>query len=184
VKPPQPADLWKVVGYPQSNTVDFVADVGPEKIHRRGLYTFWKRTSPPPQLNILDAPSREACLARRERTNTPLQALLLMNEPQYMEAARHFAERIVHQKLDSPRDRVAWAFEQATMRQPLPDELNELLAATRDFKAVYAADVDAARKLIAATGAPSNKLNDITDLAAWTMTANLLLNLDEVITKE
>ena len=88
VKPPQPAGLWEAVAYTDSNTAHFKADTGAEKVHRRSLYTFWKRTSPPPQMTTFDAPSREACQVRRERTNTPLQALLLMNEPQFIEAAR------------------------------------------------------------------------------------------------
>ncbi len=88
VKPPQPSGLWEAVGYTASNTAKFVADRGPEKVHRRSLYIFWKRTSAPPQMTTFDAPSREACTVRRERTNTPLQALLLMNEPQMIEASR------------------------------------------------------------------------------------------------
>ena len=88
VKPPQPAGLWEAVGYTDSNTARFTADIGAEKVHRRSLYTFWKRTSPPPQMTALDAPSRESCQVRRERTNTPLQALLLLNEPQMVEASR------------------------------------------------------------------------------------------------
>ena len=88
VKPPQPSGLWEAVGYTDSNTARFTADNGAEKVHRRSLYTFWKRTSPPPQMTTLDAPSREACQVRRERTNTPLQALLLLNEPQFVEASR------------------------------------------------------------------------------------------------
>ncbi len=88
VKPPQPDGLWFAVGYSGSNTVRFQADVDPEKTHRRTLYTFIKRTSPPPELSTFDGPSRESCVVRRERTNTPLQALLLFNDPQYVEAAR------------------------------------------------------------------------------------------------
>ncbi|MYB01567.1 DUF1553 domain-containing protein, partial [Candidatus Poribacteria bacterium] len=95
VKPPQPDGLWKAVGFTGSNTDTFVKDTGADKVYRRSLYTFWKRTAPPPQMNILDAPSREACTIRRERTNTPMQALMLMNDPQFFEAARAFAERTV-----------------------------------------------------------------------------------------
>ncbi len=184
VKPPQPSDLWKVVGYPESNTVDFVPDVSPDKIYRRSMYTFWKRTAPPPQMSTFDAPSRESCIARRERTNTPLQALLLMNEPQYMEAARRFAERILLEALRSPRERAAWAFEQATMRPPDADELFELVAALNDFQATYQANTDAAQKLIESTGSPLNQSTDAVTLATWTMMSNLLLNLDEMVNKE
>src|SRR5205807_617494 len=97
VKPPQPRGLWEAVAYVGSNTGIFSPDSGFEKVHRRSLYTFWKRTSPPPQMNALDAPSREACTVRRERTNTPLQALLMMNERQFVEAARALAERTMRE---------------------------------------------------------------------------------------
>ena len=133
VKPPQPDGLWSAVGLSSSDTVRFEQDHGPEKVHRRSLYTFWKRTSPPPQMSTFDAPSREACILRRERTNTPLQALMLMNDPQYMEAARHFAERIMHVDASLPEQRISWAFEQATMRLPAEHEVEELLAAYNLF---------------------------------------------------
>ena len=110
VKPPQPAGLWEAVAYTDSNTAHFTADTGAEKVHRRSLYTFWKRTSPPPQMTTFDAPSREACQVRRERTNTPLQALLLMNEPQFVEAARALAERTLREGGPTTDDRLTYMF--------------------------------------------------------------------------
>ncbi len=94
VKPPQPEGLWKIVAMPSSYPNVFEADTG-EKIYRRSVYTFWKRGLPPPQMTIFDAPTRESCIARRERTNTPLQALLLMNEEQHFAAAMHYAKSLL-----------------------------------------------------------------------------------------
>ena len=184
VKPPQPDGLWRAVGLYESDTVQFEQDHGTDKVHRRSLYTFWKRTSPPPQMGIFDAPSRESCTVRRERTNTPLQALLLMNDPQYMEAARHFAERILHAKASSPKQRIRWAFEQATLRLPAEPEVEELLAAYHDLLANYSADQVAAKAVIDVGEFPPDDQLTPTELATWTMVASLLLNLDEVITKE
>ena len=127
VKPPQPGGLWKAVGFTGSNTDTFVKDTGADKIYRRSLYTFWKRTAPPPQMNILDAPSREACTIRRERTNTPMQALMLMNDPQFVEAARVFAERTLKAGGETPEERIAFMFEIATAREPKPSEAALLL---------------------------------------------------------
>ncbi len=118
VKPPQPAGLWEAVGYSGSNTVRFVADHGVEKVHRRSLYTFWKRTSAPPQMTTFDAPSRESCTVRRERTNTPLQALLLMNEPQLVEASRALAERTLRDAGPTNQDRLTHMFRLVTARCP------------------------------------------------------------------
>ena len=127
------AGLWEAVGYTDSNTAHFTADNGAEKVHRRSLYTFWKRTSPPPQMTTFDAPSREACLVRRERTNTPLQALLLLNEPQFVEAARALAERTLREAGPTTEERLAYMFRLATSRRPTPKELAELNTAFQDF---------------------------------------------------
>ena len=183
VKPPQPDGLWKAVGFTGSNTDTFVQDTGPEKVYRRSLYTFWKRTAPPPQMNILDAPSREACTIRRERTNTPMQALMLMNDPQFFEAARAFAERAIKESDETPEARLGYLFEAATARLPKPVEAELLL---KTFQAHYQeleADPEAAKALITiGESTPDETLNAV-EVAAWTMIANLILNLDEVLNK-
>jgi mono/diheme cytochrome c family protein len=182
-KPPQPSGLWEAVGYTSSNTAKFVADKGHEKVHRRSLYIFWKRTSPPPMMTIADAPSREACIVRRERTNTPLQALLLLNEPQYVEAARAFAERAMKQGGVKPEERIAFLFKRATARTPDAREMSVLLEAYQTHLAKYQKDVEKAKKLIAGGEAKVDVSLNASELAAWTMIANLLLNLDEVLNK-
>jgi mono/diheme cytochrome c family protein len=183
VKPPQPAGLWEAVGYVTSNTAHFVADTGHEKVHRRSLYTFWKRTSPPPQMTTFDAPSRESCVVRRERTNTPLQALLLLNETQYVECARVLAERTLREGGASPEAKATYLFRLAAARAPDPRELAELVAAYRDHLSTYTNDVKAAQKLIAVGETKPDATLNPSELAAWTMVGNLVLNLDEVINK-
>ncbi len=183
VKPPQPRGLWEAVGYTGSNTMHFVADTGQEKVHRRSLYTFWKRTSPPPQMSILDAPSREACTVRRERTDTPLQALLLLNERQFVEAARALAEKTMREGGTTPEARLTYMFRRATARRPDVREVFELAAAYHHLLAKYTRDVKAARELIAVGERKPDPALNPSELAAWTMVANLVLNLDEVINK-
>jgi hypothetical protein len=183
VKPPQPPGIWEAVAYTGSNTAKFAADTGHEKVHRRSLYIFWKRTAPPPQMTTFDAPSREFCTPRRERTNTPLQALLLMNETQYVEAARALAQRSLREGGPRIEDRLAYLFRLATSRRPDARELAELVALYKDNLATYTRDVEAARKLInVGETKPDTALNP-SELAALTMVGNLVLNLDEVITK-
>ncbi|MBI1373560.1 MAG: DUF1553 domain-containing protein [Phycisphaera sp.] len=183
VKPPQPSGLWQAVGYSSSNTAHFKADTGDDKVHRRSVYTFWKRTSPPPQMTTFDAPDRESCTVRRERTNTPLQALLLMNDPQFVEASRAFAERVMHEVGDDPVARAAHMFHLATARQPSAIELETLVATYRDHLATYTRDIEGAAKLVTVGESKSDEKLDVSQLAAWTMVANLVLNLDEVLNK-
>jgi len=183
VKPPQPAGLWEAVGYVTSNTANFTADTGIEKVHRRSLYTFWKRTAPPPQMNAFDAPSREACTVRRERTDTPMQALLLLNEKQYVECARALAGRTLRESSGTTEARLGYLFRLATARKPDAKELAELVSLYQENLATYTGDVESAKKLIAVGETkPDTKFNP-TELAAWTMIANLVLNLDEVLNK-
>ncbi|MFO0892043.1 MAG: PSD1 and planctomycete cytochrome C domain-containing protein [Isosphaeraceae bacterium] len=183
VKPPQPSGLWEAVGYTDSNTARFTADTGIEKVHRRSLYTFWKRTSPPPQMTTLDAPSREACLVRRERTNTPLQALLMMNEPQFVEASRTLAQRVLREAGPTTDDRLTTMFRMATSRRPDAKDLAELNSALNDFLAHYAKDAAAAGELIGIGETKPDPRFTAGELAAWTMIGNVILNLDEVMTK-
>ncbi|MBK8975874.1 MAG: PSD1 domain-containing protein [Planctomycetes bacterium] len=183
VKPPQPDGLWEAVAYVGSNTQKFVADTEPAKVHRRSLYTFWKRTAPPPQMSVLDAPSRESCRVRRERTNTPLQALLLMNDPQYVECARALAERILREGGGDDRARATHGLRIATARLDVDAAdvaaVARLAVAEREH---FAAAPDAARTLIGIGATPPAADLDPVELAAWTVAANLLLNLDQVVT--
>ncbi|HVX63413.1 MAG TPA: DUF1549 and DUF1553 domain-containing protein, partial [Pirellulales bacterium] len=183
VKPYQPDGLWKAVGFVGSNTSNFKQDAG-DALYRRSLYTFWKRTSPPPSLTTFDAPSRETCTVRRARTNTPLQALVLMNDTQYVEAARLLAERMMTEGGAAPEEQITYAFRLATARRPAADELTLLVGALNAYLADYQAQPEAAVKLLAVGDSKRNESLDAGQLAARTMVANLILNLDETITKE
>ncbi len=181
VRPYQPAGIWEAVGYTTSNTAKYTQDHG-EALYRRSLYLFWKRTAPPPTMITFDAPSREKCWARRERTNTPLQALLTMNDPQYVEAARHLGYRLLHQGGTTDAERLRLGFRLVTARVPTEREctiLEENLAAQR---ARYTANPEAAKKLLAVGESPVPTDVPAPELAAYTMMANLLLNLDEALT--
>ena len=180
VKPPQPAGLWEAVGYTSSNTARFAPDRGSDKVHRRSLYTFWKRTSPPPQMTALDAPSRESCTVRRERTNTPLQALLLMNETQFVEASRAVAERAL---AEGGSDPIGYLFKLAASR-PATEEEREILKKSYDaFLTTFEREPARAAQLLAIGETKANPKLATTKLAAMTLVANTVLNLDEVLTK-
>jgi hypothetical protein len=181
VRPYQPGDLWKVVAYPTSNTASFVQDTG-SKLDRRSLYTFWKRTAPPPSMALFDAPTRESCAVRRARTNTPLQALALMNDVQLVEAARVLAGRLLLEEGDDDA-RLVRGFRAVTARRPDEGELDVLRRTLAGHRAAYAADPAAAAALIEVGDSDPEARVAPQELAAWTMLANLLLNLDETLTK-
>ena len=183
VRPYQPAGIWKAVGYTASNTANFTRDDG-EALWRRSLYTFWKRTAPPPSMVTFDAPSREACTVQRARTNTPLQALVLLNDVQWVEAARAFAQRILTEGGASDGGRLAWAFRSVTARAPGADELAVLQALLSDVRAEFATDLEGAEALLATGQAPRDAALDAAEHAAWTTVASLLLNLDEAVTQD
>jgi hypothetical protein len=183
VKPYQPPGIWEAIAFNGSNTQNFKRDTG-SALYRRSLYTFWKRTAPPPSLMAFDAPSRETCVARRARTNTPLQALVLMNDEQYVEAARHLAERMIAAGGATPAERLAHGFRLATARRPADAELKVLVRQYERQRDHYRSHPDAARKLIAVGESKPRSDLDPAEYAAYTMAANLILNLDETITKE
>ena len=182
VKPYQPLGIWKAVGYTSSNTANFKQDHG-DALYRRSLYTFWKRTAPPPTLQMLDAPTREICTARRSRTNTPLAALALMNDVQFFEAARGLAERAMIESGPAVKDRVGYAFQLATSRQPSDFESRVLVRQYEAQLAAYHVNVEAAKKVLHVGDSPVPEGLDPVELAAWTLVANVILNLDETMTK-
>ena len=182
VKPYQPGGLWEAVGYPTSTTANFKRDTG-AKLYRRGMYTFWKRTSPPPSMQILDAPSREVCTVRRQRTNTPGTALLLMNDIQFVEAARKFAERILQEGGNTVPERIGFAYETALSRLPSAHENSVLAGAVSQYRAVYESEPTLAEKLLAQGDSPAHPRLDHIELSVWTMVASTLLNLDETISQ-
>jgi hypothetical protein len=185
VYPVQPANLWKEIGFlrPEIGMDEWPLSEGPD-MYRRGVYTFWRRVCTYPLFATFDAPSREVCTAKRPRTNTPLQALAGLNEPTLMEAARVFAQRVLQKGGSSPDKQIEYAFELCTARPPTPFEKTRLLNFLEQEKVNYTKDTAAAEKLIAIGSAERPKNLNPTQLAAWTMTANVLLNLDETLNKE
>ncbi|MDB5171677.1 MAG: Protein of unknown function (DUF1553)/Protein of unknown function (DUF1549)/Planctomycete, partial [Phycisphaerales bacterium] len=186
VSPYQPAGLWEEL-MSRNDGANWTAqtytqDHGKD-LYRRTMYTFWKRTSPPPSLATFDAPDRETCTVRRARTNTPLQALVLMNDPTYVEASRKLAERMMIEAAAAPEAKIAFAFRLATARAPRAKETAVLRKIYEQQLAVYQKDADAAKKLLSVGESPRNDKLDQAELAAWSTVASVVLNLDETITK-
>ena len=179
VKPYQPAGLWKEL----SGGDDYKPDTG-EGLHRRSLYTFWKRTAPPPMMMNFDAAGRETCVVRELRTNTPLQALNLMNDVTYLEAARKMAERMMREGGDTPASRIAYGFELATARMPRDRESRVLAESLAFYRDQFQSDPAAAAKYLTQGVAPRDEKLDSGELAAYSALASLILNLDATVTKE
>lgn len=153
-------------------------------LYRRTLYTIWKRTAAPPTMLMFDSPSREVCTVKRSRTNTPLQALALLNEVTYVEAARALAERMLTAGGSSAAERIGWGFRRVVGRSPSHHELQVLVSGFEQRLAKYRRDPDLAKKLLATGQSQPNPDLDPAELASATLTVNVLLNLDEVVTKE
>ena len=182
VKTYQPPDIWEPVGFGSSNTRYYKRDSG-DALYRRSLYSFIKRTAPPPFMSTFDAPNREQPCTRRQRSNTPMQALQLMNDIQHVEAARHFAERIIREGGDKHDRRLRWAWECVTGREPSGGEIQVVSKMFDSFTERFSDDPDAAKQLLDYGERKQDSELDAADLAAYTMVANLLFNLDEVVTK-
>lgn len=182
VHPYQPPNIWEPVGYGDSNTRNYLQDHG-SALYRRSLYTFLKRTAPPPFMTNFDAPSREQTCTRRERNDTPMQALQLLNDVQHLEAARALAERTLAEKSADDQSRLRWMFRTVLSRQPDSQEatlLQEALAHQRDHAETHP---EVSQKLVSVGESPSRKIAPAAEVAAWTMMANLVLNLDETVTR-
>ncbi len=182
VRPYQPAGLWDVVGMPDSDTRNYKQDSG-ENLYRRSVYTFWKRMSPPASLEIFNAPNRETCTVRRERTDTPLQALVTLNDPQYVEAARNLAEHTLKSGPAKDSERLDYMAKRLLARPLRPAERKVAESGLKEFLAYYQKSPKLAEKLLAVGESKADAQLDKPTLAAYTIVANQLMNLDEVLNK-
>jgi hypothetical protein len=181
VKPYQPEGVWdKGVGMTKDSPT-YQQDVGPN-LYRRSLYTFWKRTAPPPSMDAFDAPNREACTGCRERTNTPLQALVGFNDVQLIEAARHLAE-LALKKHDSDSGRIDFIAKRVLARSLDSAEQRMVQSELQELTSYYRHRPADAAHLISLGDSKADSALDPRTLAAWTMTVNQLLNLDEALCK-
>ncbi|MCD6051250.1 MAG: Protein of unknown function (DUF1553)/Protein of unknown function (DUF1549)/Planctomycete [Verrucomicrobia bacterium] len=182
VRPYQPPGVWEAVAMPESNTRNYKRDTG-EALYRRSMYTFWKRAAPPASMEVFNAPSREVSCTRRERTNTPLQALATMNDPQFVEAARKLAEttlRANHKDMNAALEAMA----EKVLARPLAIKERSVVKETlREAMAYYTGKPEEAKKLITYGESKPDASLDATKVAAMTMVANQLMNLDEVLNK-
>ena len=184
VDPYQPKGVWEEIAYGDGFTSQTYQQGHGDDLHRRSLYTFWKRTAPPPEMTTFDAPDREKCAARRTITNTPLQALVLLNDTTYVEAARSLAERMLLEGGKTPAARLDYGFRLATARAPQPRELAVLRETLNAELLDYKRHEDRAQALLKNGEAPVSPTLEKSELAAWTTVASMLLNLDETITKQ
>ncbi|MBI1371963.1 MAG: DUF1553 domain-containing protein [Phycisphaera sp.] len=183
VYPYHPKGLWLEINNRPGYSRAYPQQTDPQQLFRRSLYTYWKRTVPPPSMATFDAPEREFCVVKRSSTNTPLQAFVLLHDPQFVEAARQLAERVMTQGGATFDDRITYAFRLVTARKPSAAE-RDVLAAELDRRLKqYRADRPAAEKLLNVGVSPRDARLDVVEHAAWTAVARLLLNLSETITK-
>ena len=179
VRPYQPKGYYSNLNFPKRT---YVHDTG-ESQYRRGLYTHWQRTFLHPSLMAFDAPSRQECTAERPTSNTPMQALTLLNDPTYVEAARVFASRIINEGGETPTERINWAYQWALSRLPQPKELELMNALYEKHQSEFTGNLEAAEALVATGEAAATEAVEPNELAAWTSVARVILNLHETITR-
>ncbi len=182
VRPYMPDGVWDETSR-YGDLRGYKPDSG-EGLYRRTLYTIWKRTAPPPSLMLFDAPAREVCTVKRSRTNTPLQALALLNEITFVEAARKLGERMLTEGGSTVEERLTYGFRLATARKPTTDEMNVLAAGLKEDLARFQSNSEAAKQYLSVGASQKTDKVDQSELAAYSLTANVLLNLDEVVTRE
>ena len=178
VRPYQPEGLWE-----EQSSQEYRPSTGGD-LYRRSLYTFWKRTLGPPSMLAFDSSTRETCIVRLSRTNTPLQALNLMNDVTYVEAARRLGERMIREGGTTPDERIAHAYRRVTGHRPAPDARRVLRAAFDDFRERYEADRAAALEFVDTGESPRDETLDVAELASYQLVASMILNLDRTITKD
>ena len=183
VKPYQPPGLWEEMSFKGSFSAQTYEQDHGEKLYRRSMYTFWKRTVPPPSLQTFDAPEREFCIVRRGATNTPLQALILLNDPTYVEASRKLAERVLREAAPSSPQRVAFLYRLLLAREPRAEELSLLLTVVNRQSTAFRKSPESAAKLLMVGESPADKAFDPVELAAWATVCSTVMNLDEAITR-
>ncbi|MEX2215520.1 MAG: DUF1553 domain-containing protein, partial [Phycisphaeraceae bacterium] len=176
VKPYMPPGIWSSI-----SNAKYQQDKG-DKLYRRSMYTYWRRTIPPPTMMTFNAAAREVCIVRKDRTITPLQALTLLNNTTFVEAARFLAERMMNQHATADQ-RIAWAFRVVTSRPPQTHELKRLLADLSAYQMDFRQSPESAKKLLSVGEKPFDKALNTGDLAAYALVANTILNLDEAITQ-
>ena len=182
VRPYEPEGIWDETNF-YGNLRNYMHDKG-EGLYRRSLYTIWKRTAAPPNMLLFDVPSREACRVRRSRTDTPLQALTLMNDETYVEASRVLAQKMIHEGGSSPEARITDGFRRVLSRAPTASEMKLMVANVKKRTEKFRQKPELAKTLINVGDSPVDKKIDQAELAAYTLTASTLLNLDETLTKE
>ncbi|MEI6871735.1 MAG: DUF1553 domain-containing protein, partial [Verrucomicrobiota bacterium] len=181
VRPYMPKGVWDETSV-YGDLLNYQSGKG-EDLYRRTLYTIWKRTAAPPTALLFDSPNREVCSVKRSRTNTPMQALALLNEITYIEAARKLAENMIQQGGSTPKERITWAFRRVTARTPQASEVDILLTGLEKQLARYGANSDAAKELLSFGESKSPETIPPAELAAYTVSANVLLNMDEFVSR-